>query len=280
MREAMEVARAADASKQGRIVAICGTAGSSRDEIMQQPDDVELWGLNLSYRWMPRCDVWFEMHDPNIYSGVFIAEHREWLRNATIPVYMQRHFEEFPSSIAFPVDEVTEHGTFPDYFTSSVAYMIAMAVHQCVSEIRLLGVNMATGSEYGYQRSAAEYWCGVAAARGIKVYFPKQSPMLKGPRYGAVGASADLIRGIVDTREATKFQMEQALRDNLEYIRGALTDPANLEERRTELRDRVHDTEITMYACLGGMQVLDKLTEGQIALTADQSGLVPVSMEV
>lgn len=259
-----------------RTVAICGTAGSSRDEVMRQAADVELWGLNLSYKWMPRCDRWFEMHDPGIYRGVFSAEHREWLRTTAAPVYMQQRHEEFPTSIAYPVDAVTEGGRLPAYFTSSVAYMVALAVAEGVSEIRLLGVNMATGSEYAYQRSATEFWIGVALSRGIKVYLPPSAPLLKGPRYGAVGASADIVRGIVDTREATKLQMEQAQRDLIDFMRGALMDPADLEERRAELRDRVHEVEITMYACLGGIQVLDKLTDGQVALSPEQSGLVAI----
>lgn len=263
-----------------RTIAICGTAGSSREEIMQQPDDVEMWGLNLSYKWMPRCDRWFEMHDPNIFTGIFAAEHREWLKNAPCPVYMQRRFDEFPTSISYPVDAVTEGGRYAPYLTSSIAYMVALAVHEGVNEIRLLGVNLATGSEYAYQRAAAEYWCGIAQARGIKVYTPPSCPMFKGPRYGAVGASADIIRGIVDTREATKLQMETALRDYLDWMRNVvLIDTANLEERRAELREKVHDVEITMYACLGGMQVLDKVTEGHVALTPDQSGLLTASEE-
>jgi len=275
MEEALRVAEAA----YGRVVAICGTAGSSREEIMSQPDDVELWGLNLSYKWMPRCDRWFELHDPNIYRGVFTAEHREWLRTASCPVYMQQRMDEFPSSVAFPVEDVTEQGRLRSYFTSSIAYMIALAVHEGVSEIRLLGANMATGSEYAYQRAACEYWIGVAEARGINVYLPPSSPLTKGPRYGAVGTSGDVVRGIVDTREATKLQMQQALHEFVDLMRRVLTDPANLEERREELKDKAHDVEITMYACLGGIQVLDKLTEGQIALSADQSGLIPMAAE-
>lgn len=270
--EALDVLEeAVDAATKTRTVAICGTAGSSRAEIMQQGEDVELWGLNLSYKWMPRWDRWFEVHDPDIYRGVFSDEHRAWLRDCDVPVYMLRRDDSIPSSVAYPVDEVTERGRLRSYFTSSIAYMLALAIHEGVSEIRLLGTNMATGSEYAYQRAACEYWIGVAEARGIKVYLPPSSPLAKGPRYGAVGTSADLVRGIVDTREATKLQMEQALTGLVAQMRTVLMDPANLEERREELRDRVHDVEITMYACMGGIQVLDKLTEGQVP---EQSGLI------
>ena len=254
-----------------RIVAICGTAGSSRAEIMAQPAEVELWGLNLSYLWMPRWDRWFELHDPTIYTGVFSEAHRAWLRAADVPVYMQQRHEDIPSSVAFPADAVTEAGALRPYLTSSIAYMLALAVHEGVDEIRLLGANMATGSEYAYQRAACEYWIGVAEARGIRVYLPANCPLTKGPRYGAVGASGDLVRGIVDVREAVKLQIDQTYQGLVEAVRASLERGSNVD-----LREELRKVDLTIAGCTGGLQVLDKLTEGQVALTVDQAGLMAV----
>jgi hypothetical protein len=235
---------AGNAAPGPKVVAICGTAGSSRAEIMQQPDDVELWGLNMSYTWMPRWDRWFEVHDHATHGYAFPPEHLEWLAAADVPVYMHHARDDVPSSITYPIEEVTEHGALRANLTSTIVYMMALAIHEQAREIRLLGVNMATDSEYGYQRAACEYWIGVAEGRGIKIYLPSSCPLTKAPRYGSDPPASDLARGLMDLREQVKLQLEQAKDKALENIKNQITEYDKLE-----------------YTCNGALQVLDRLSE-------------------
>jgi len=285
----------APAAVSTRTVAICGTAGSSRREIMELSEGVEAWGLNLSYQWMPHWTRWFEMHDPDVHGWIFKPEHRAWLREARVPIYMQRRDPEFPTSVEFPVEAVTEGGRFRPYFTSSIAYMLALAIHEGFEEIRLLGANMASDSEYAYQRAACEYWIGIAEAKGIRVYLPASCPLTVGPRYGADRPNADMLRAVVDKREGIKTQIEQVngklaleLRALLERHRMAVSVRAGaLElgelgaERRaaleaevreagalleSEIRELVEQHETTITACAGALQLADQLMAGEGSL--------------
>jgi len=56
-----------------------------------------------------------------------------------------------------------------DYFTSTVDYAIALAIHMNFDEIHLYGINMTFGTEYEYQKPGADFWCGVALGRRIKL---------------------------------------------------------------------------------------------------------------
>jgi len=68
---------------------------------------------------------------------------------------------------AFPIDDIKK--TFDsDYFTSSIAYMIAYAIYTGAKEINIYGVDMEQDSEYRYQRPCLAYWLGFAKAKGIK----------------------------------------------------------------------------------------------------------------
>jgi hypothetical protein len=90
---------------------------------------------------------------------------------------LQEPHPELSHSAAYPLDEITAR--FGRYFTSTVSYMIAMAIHAHASEIFLFGVDMKTSSEYAYQRPCVEYMIGLAQGSGIEVCIHDQSPLLK-----------------------------------------------------------------------------------------------------
>ena len=57
--------------------------------------------------------------------------------------------------------------------------MVAFAIYEGFKEISVLGVDMATNSEYQAQRPSVEWWLGLAEGLGIKVYIPPTSDILK-----------------------------------------------------------------------------------------------------
>lgn len=251
-----------------RVVALVGTAGSSRDLVHEQGDDVELWGLNASYTWMPRWDRWFEMHDRGKYDH-FVGEHLAWLQAAECPVYMVQHYADIPHSQAFPVERATQNGRFRSLFTSSVAYMLGLAVAEGFQEIRLCGIDMAMESEYAHQRAACEYWIGVAEGLGIKVTIPDVSPIGKAALYGH--GSPDTNRMILDWTDRMETERIRRHEDfmtkayslsyeaRVELKAGTFQDPAKVTEFIEGLQEFIDTSRANQAAVEGAIQLLQKM---------------------
>lgn len=134
------------------------------------------------------------------------APHVEWLKQSTVPVYMQPEAirPEYPTAVPFPLATMDrlyrdEFGLFGwRYYTNSVSYMIALTIAALLPAIKrgerptlgLWGIDMAVGgsgqaAEYSGQRPSCEYWLGVAEGLGIKVFIAERADLLKcGFRYG------------------------------------------------------------------------------------------------
>jgi hypothetical protein len=169
-------------------VAICGYAPSSRDLAPYDDDSYEIWGVNELYMLNKRIDVLFEMHH---YKFLTAKErnpnHLKWLQNAKIPIIMLQHYNDIPTSVPYPLGEIEKK--FGTYWTNSISYMIALAVHLNFKQIDIYGIDMATqnqnNGEYSMQRPSVEYFIGVAQGAGIKVVIPPQCDLLKTQfRYG------------------------------------------------------------------------------------------------
>jgi hypothetical protein len=188
----------------GRRVAIVGFA----DSYALAPFDeavVEIWGINELHRYLPRWDRWFELHSREAFEvkGSRDQEaHVNWLR-AQVPVgapghkpiYMRELFADIPAGERYPLEWMSERfftrfGQRP-YFTSSIGYMLAMAIAEgrdadftpvneaAVSWIGLYGIDLASDTEYGEQRPNAEYFIGLARGLGITVEIAEGSALLR-----------------------------------------------------------------------------------------------------
>src|SRR5215510_1331188 len=140
-------------------VALVGTAPSSRD--LAPFDDLswKIWVCSPgNMNSCKRVDVWFELH-----SNLLWKEHEhygrpyiEWLNKQPFPIYMQ-NANLVPKAIVYPWYEmVQEFGK--DFFTSSFAWMMALAIMQGAQEIALYGVDMASREEYIRQRPGFYYF--------------------------------------------------------------------------------------------------------------------------
>ena len=151
----------------------------------------EFWALNDMFVTLPEglATRWFEFHDRKTHEthkprGDSNISYLDWFRSATIPVYMQEHFEDIPASIKYPLETMVEHFG-RQYFKSTLDYMMALALYEGFEEIHLYGVNMADNIEYAHQRPSMEYWIGRAEGMGVKVVLPEGCDLMKGYfRYG------------------------------------------------------------------------------------------------
>src|SRR2546428_3192499 len=160
-------------------VAIIGFATNPMHLVPWHDPDFELWGLNQGYtNFHRRPDRWFEMHTPEYTADVRRSGYLPWLNKAPVPIYMVQHYDEYPSSVRFPIEEAIRYAG-RDYFTSSIAFMLALAGLEGFEEIHIYGVNLAIGDEYFYEKPCADWWIGKLEGEGKKVVVPTASSLLK-----------------------------------------------------------------------------------------------------
>jgi hypothetical protein len=162
-------------------VAIVGAAPSSRGLAPFDDPDWKIWTCSPGNRIvMKRVDAWFELHALIDLESErwkpWVTPYSEYLRTLTCPVYMQGETPLVPGAKVFPANElVAEFGS--NFFTSSVAWMIAFAIRSGAREIAIYGVDMEAGSEYDYERPGCQYFIQEARKRGITVTIPPQSSL-------------------------------------------------------------------------------------------------------
>lgn len=166
-------------------VAIVGFATNTLHLVPWQDPEFELWGLNQGYmNFHRRPERWFEMHTPEYTADVRDPEYLPWLTKCPVPLYMIEHYDEYPNSVRYPIEEAIRFAG-RDYFTSSIAFMLAIAGMEGFEEIHVYGVNLSIGDEYFYEKPCAEWWLGKLEGMGRKVVVPTASSLLKQQmRYG------------------------------------------------------------------------------------------------
>lgn len=221
--------------KKTRKVAIVGKAPSSRDLAPYGDKSWEIWGLGDLWRHIPRWDRWFEMHDTEAGKQRWQPDHIEFLKNCK-NLYVAHPHVDLPNAHAYPKDEILKK--FFPYFNNTVSWMIALALHEGVTDLALWGVDMAqsdpaTGAngEYEHQRPSCEFFVGVAAGMGVKVTIPEQCDLLKTPRlYGFETHTGDGFLKLRAREKELKKRLQdaeqkeqQAAQEKL-IIHGALED--------------------------------------------------------
>lgn len=100
------------------------------------------------------------------------------------------------------------------YFSSSIAYMLALAISQKPECIKLFGIHMNSKMEYAHQRSGCEYYLGYCRAVGIDFWLPDSSPILKSFLYGRLEQSPMTIEKVeekIRQLKAEEIKLETSL---------------------------------------------------------------------
>lgn len=214
---------ASESPVEGRKeVALLGFAESWKQAPFDDPN-VVIVGLNELHKYVPRWDVWFELHDHETLgvtkrdlSDAEQKRHLEWLsRDHQKPIFMQDCFCDgtFPSAVRYPLDAMCQ--TFGRYFTSTIGYMLAWAIDQGFQKIGLYGIDLASDVEYMHQRPNAEYLIGLARGMGREVYIPSEAALLKASHlYGyqkAPGESGALKEKVAKYRASMNEKRDHTL---------------------------------------------------------------------
>ena len=162
-------------------VLILGCASSTIRQSPVRRKNIEIWALvplmSIHPRVAPLITRWFDLHLHDTSK-----RHSAWwewaIENQPMCFFQEAH-RELKNSAAYPIEEMESR--FGHYFTSSIAYMLALAMARGAKWIGLYGIDMACGGEYYYQRACCEYLIGLARGSGIKVEIPKGSALLHSP---------------------------------------------------------------------------------------------------
>jgi len=200
-----------------KTVAIVGTSQASCEMANMEPPEVEIWSLQTAESFLTRYDRWFQIHSQKGIDLSVPTEENEFYRTCGVPVYVTQIDHCLPTGVMYPFAEIGYR--FRDYWTNTIAYMLALAIHEGFEEIHMWGVDMAAGSEYAQERPCVEFWLGLAAGRGITITVPDSSPLLKGSN-GTYGLTQHI--GV------HKQQIEDELA-SLERQRKATDDPELLQ---------------------------------------------------
>jgi len=187
----------------------------------------ESWSMwTLAFRDAPRSDAMFEMHARPKWVFHTADGYIEKLARASMPIYTLEPHGDIPHCVVYPLADVKASlapaGAEADFFTSSLAYMLALAIFfafsgtEPVEEIGLFGADMCAEDEYAYQRPAMSYLVALARGRGVKVTLPPNSPLLRahftyGEHLGdhafpqATGVTADVLG-----RRLARYQKDRA----------------------------------------------------------------------
>ena len=181
-----------------RSIAIYGFDPHTRKYI--HDSEAEIWTLNNAYdRGVPmeRVTRWYELHTRDrIYNSAHSDSHLEWMcQEQPFPIYMQHEFAEFPSCEVYPLEAIAQYiDGGRNYFTSSIAYMMAHSIYEGVDRIEVYGIDFAQGTEYAYQKAGVEYMAAHAIARGIEFYTPPICALLNAPLYSYEANVNDITR--------------------------------------------------------------------------------------
>ena len=213
-------------------IAILGSAPSSKALAPFSDPSWEMWVCSNANSDLPRADVVFELHDVEIFEAMpQLAGYMDWLKHQK-KVYMIEKLDRYPTSEEYPKARMIEKFG-PYFFSSSIAWMMALAIDQKPDTIGLFGIDMTASEEYAFQRPGCQYFIQKCLDLGIKLIVPPQSDIAQpAPLYGYKEADRNYRKAFVrrqelqerlneemtKIREATKVRMhiEGAL-DDLEY---------------------------------------------------------------
>lgn len=209
-----------------RKVAIVGFATNTLHLVPWHDPEFELWGLNQgAMNFQRRADRWFEMHTPEYTPDLRDPGYLPWLAQCPIPVYMIDRRDEIPNSVRYPIEDAIRYAG-RDYFSSSIAFMLALAGLEGFEEIHIYGVNLAIGDEYFYEKPNAEWWIGKLQGEGKKVVVPEASSLLKQSlRYGysPAGRSPNaMTKNLLVSRAAEYKRQSDAKLNEYHVLLGAM----------------------------------------------------------
>ena len=138
----------------------------------------EVWGINTAHRPLKVDKIW-TMDDLH---GTLSHNYSDWaneLRLETKPIITCKQYDDFPTSVAYPIDAVQDYYK-SDFFNTTIAYALAYAGFIGVETLYIYGIDFyypnAQMVESGL--GGASYWLGRIEEKGVRYKIPASSTLL------------------------------------------------------------------------------------------------------
>ena len=220
-------------------IALVGSAPASIQGAPYADPTWQVWGCSPgAYGVIPkgRSNIWWELHRYEPGQPWYSPEYRQFLRDHSC-VAVSALRQEIPNGWVPDKEKfLAKYGD--QFFTSSLAWMMAEAIERCVAtgvpekcKIGLWGVDMAANEEYEAQRSGCHFFAYIAQRdHGIEVGVPPESDLFR-PRF--LYGFDEQTHAFVKVR-ARSIELEQRLaaaeqafeqkKTEMYFIKGALDD--------------------------------------------------------
>jgi hypothetical protein len=301
-------------------VAIVGSHPETRKLAPYDDQSVDIWVFNEAFsqtardretnlpdKWCKRADVVFQLHTPAIYRSQYNRSdrnHWQWLQknHNNLVIYMQEIDDQVPNSEKYPLDElcadllaniklVDKHGQKREvrFFTSTIAEALALAIDLNYQRILIYGIEMASATEYFYQREGVAFWIGYAAGRGIEIELHSAHGLFDRPVYaydGIIGREPEEFQARIDDLEklheelyANLKKAEQAvqqafgngrLTEHIEQLAQASTDIGKIDGMLEEVK-KYHIKAMAMWDDAGTAIIDRNEFEGALAQARDDA---------
>lgn len=187
--ERVELPAAAKPGKHIAIVALGATLDQYTDQVKRAGGRSafcdEVWAINALGNVID-CDLVFHMDDVRIQEiraaakpASNIAAMLRWIKTSRTPIVTSRKHPDYPALVEFPLEDVLNH-LGHEYFNSTAAYAVAMAIHIGATKISLFGMDFTYPDQHKAEkgRACVEFWLGQAHARGIEIGLPDKSSLM------------------------------------------------------------------------------------------------------
>jgi len=216
-------------------IALVGSAPASCRLAPYQDPEWQIWGCSPGlYGIAQRVNEWFELHLWEPGQPWFSPEYCQWLKalpGKGAKLWTGAQIADIPGSEVYPFDAIQSEFDPHDWFPSSSLYwMMALAIKIGATKIGFWGVDMAAGEEYEMQRAGIHYLSYIARARGIEVGVPMESDLFTPRfRYGQHEWSHSFRKYRarkyeLDFRVAEADRAAKAKADEVTFLRGAIDD--------------------------------------------------------
>ena len=269
-------------------VALVGSGTSTMYGVNDSKAD-EIWSLSWMYDQqiytdvLPRMDRMFELHKFWIFkhsNKTLLKTHWKWMQEEhDFPIYIQEQDPDvvIPSGVVYPFDEINDDifggrlltlmqdGTVSEdiYYSCTISFMIALAIHEGFERIELYGMEMGTESEYQYQVPGANFITGLAVGRGITIVRPENSTFARSAVY-AYDITQMITRSQLDKGlEEFKMQLDNEIakmnveKGKYQAMVGMMKSGKVRPERINELAFGVQEAEKRVERCIGAVQSVE-----------------------
>ena len=195
-----------------RNLAICGPAESLKFAPVHRAGEWEIWGHAGAWTRLKQWDRWFELHQPKFFrhdpEGTHAA-HWAWLRGQGKPIYTVEPVPEISSCVVYPKKRIVDlFGSH--FFTSTAAWMLALAIEEGWEHIGLFGIEMANDDEHRIQRKGVQHFLGIQTFLGRTYYLPEGCDLaIPGPLYGFDDPTPWALR-LEKRKETARQRLSQA----------------------------------------------------------------------